>query len=86
MRKDDVNSKDDDLRPEYEDSVLKGVSAASIWIATAPGRTWRCWLPTFELRSRRTSQSTRHSGRSCKARRQTELARQRPRPSRRALP
>src|SRR5262249_38336269 len=42
---------------------------ASILSVTAPGRIWRCWHPTSERRSRRTSPSTRRSGRSCKARR-----------------
>ena len=42
MRKDDVSPTDDDVRPEYDDSALKGGVRASISIGTVPGPTCRC--------------------------------------------
>ena len=39
MKKDDKTAADDDLRSEYDASVLKKGCAVSTWNATGPGRT-----------------------------------------------
>jgi hypothetical protein len=59
----DVMPEEDDLRPDYDQSALKGVSEASTSPDIVPGRTLPCSRPTCAQRSRPMRRSTRHYGR-----------------------
>ena len=73
MRRDNPSAPDDDLRPEYDASVLKGGVRGKYLERYRAGTNLGSWLPTFELRSRRMKRSTRRSGRSCMASNRTEV-------------
>ena len=64
MKKDELTHRADDLRPEYDASVLKdGVPQASTRSVTGPERTSLCWHLTSGRPSGRMSPSTRRSNR-----------------------